>query len=181
MAERFKAPVLKTGVVAIPPWVRIPLSPPISTTWGPARGAEISPWCARNRWSASRIPSDSDITAVPLRGRSPASGGRYPPDRVALGDDSLSVDLFGTSVCRLSRPAAHPLLISGSASSQPTPESTRFQLSCKLELHSSQVSPANTDLPIRPKCSANSAGEGFIPMFTATIEKVDFGRFHLLG
>jgi hypothetical protein len=28
MAERFKAPVLKTGVVAIPPWVRIPLSPP---------------------------------------------------------------------------------------------------------------------------------------------------------
>ncbi len=30
MAERFKAPVLKTGVVAIPPWVRIPLSPPIS-------------------------------------------------------------------------------------------------------------------------------------------------------
>src|SRR5947209_4372235 len=30
MAERFKAPVLKTGVVAIPPWVRIPLSPPIT-------------------------------------------------------------------------------------------------------------------------------------------------------
>ena len=28
MAERFKAPVLKTGVVAILPWVRIPLSPP---------------------------------------------------------------------------------------------------------------------------------------------------------
>ena len=28
MAERFKAPVLKTGVAAMPPWVRIPLSPP---------------------------------------------------------------------------------------------------------------------------------------------------------
>ena len=28
MAERFKALVLKTSVVAIPPWVRIPLSPP---------------------------------------------------------------------------------------------------------------------------------------------------------
>ena len=28
MAERFKAPVLKTGVGASPPWVRIPLPPP---------------------------------------------------------------------------------------------------------------------------------------------------------
>ena len=156
-------------------------SAPMSTTWGPARGAEISPLCGRNCWSASRIPSDSDITAVPLRARSPASSGRYPLDRVALGGDSLLAGLFATSVCCLSRPAAHPLLISGSASSQLTPESTRFQLSCKLELHSSQDSPANTDLPIRPKCSANSAGEGLIPMFTATIEKVDFGRFHLLG
>ena len=37
MAERFKAPVLKTGVVAIPPWVRIPLSPPEeenAPSWG---------------------------------------------------------------------------------------------------------------------------------------------------
>ena len=30
MAERFKAPVLKTGVGASPPWVRIPLPPPLS-------------------------------------------------------------------------------------------------------------------------------------------------------
>ena len=29
MAERFKAPVLKTGVGAIPPWVRIPPHPPL--------------------------------------------------------------------------------------------------------------------------------------------------------
>ena len=29
MAERFKAPVLKTGMGASPSWVRIPLSPPI--------------------------------------------------------------------------------------------------------------------------------------------------------
>lgn len=28
MAERFKAPVLKTGVAAMSPWVRIPLPPP---------------------------------------------------------------------------------------------------------------------------------------------------------
>ncbi len=28
MAERFKAPVLRTGVAAMSPWVRIPLSPP---------------------------------------------------------------------------------------------------------------------------------------------------------
>lgn len=28
MAERFKAPVLKTGVGASSPWVRIPLPPP---------------------------------------------------------------------------------------------------------------------------------------------------------
>jgi hypothetical protein len=28
VAERLNAPVLKTGVVAIPPWVRIPPSPP---------------------------------------------------------------------------------------------------------------------------------------------------------
>ncbi len=28
MAERFKAPVLKTGVGATSPWVRIPLPPP---------------------------------------------------------------------------------------------------------------------------------------------------------
>jgi hypothetical protein len=28
MAEWFKAAVLKTAVVEIPPWVRIPLSPP---------------------------------------------------------------------------------------------------------------------------------------------------------
>ena len=31
VAERFKAPVLKTGVVAILPWVRIPPSPPHPT------------------------------------------------------------------------------------------------------------------------------------------------------
>jgi hypothetical protein len=31
MAERFKAPVLKTGMGASPSWVRIPLSPPIMT------------------------------------------------------------------------------------------------------------------------------------------------------
>ena len=30
MAERFKAPVLKTGVGATPPWVRIPPSPPVA-------------------------------------------------------------------------------------------------------------------------------------------------------
>src|SRR6187402_3101726 len=36
MAERFKAPVLKTGVVAIPPWVRIPLSPPTTPGVGDA-------------------------------------------------------------------------------------------------------------------------------------------------
>ena len=36
MAERFKALVLKTSVVAIPPWVRIPLSPPnIRTSHSP--------------------------------------------------------------------------------------------------------------------------------------------------
>ncbi len=28
MAERFKAPVLKTGEAAMSPWVRIPLPPP---------------------------------------------------------------------------------------------------------------------------------------------------------
>src|SRR5205085_9241146 len=28
VAERFKAPVLKTGVAEMPPWVRIPPSPP---------------------------------------------------------------------------------------------------------------------------------------------------------
>ena len=31
VAERFKALVLKTSVVAIPPWVRIPLSPPFTS------------------------------------------------------------------------------------------------------------------------------------------------------
>ncbi len=30
MAERFKAPVLKTGEGESPPWVRIPLHPPFS-------------------------------------------------------------------------------------------------------------------------------------------------------
>lgn len=30
MAERFKAPVLKTGEGSFLPWVRIPLSPPIT-------------------------------------------------------------------------------------------------------------------------------------------------------
>ena len=32
VAERLNAPVLKTGVVAIPPWVRIPPSPPVVTS-----------------------------------------------------------------------------------------------------------------------------------------------------
>lgn len=31
MAERFKAPVLKTGEALKPPWVRIPLSPPLTS------------------------------------------------------------------------------------------------------------------------------------------------------
>jgi hypothetical protein len=37
MAEWFKAAVLKTAVGATPPWVRIPLSPPL---------LRILPWCA---------------------------------------------------------------------------------------------------------------------------------------
>ncbi|SON88137.1 hypothetical protein XFF6166_860002 [Xanthomonas citri pv. fuscans] len=31
MAERFKAPVLKTGEGSNLPWVRIPLSPPVAS------------------------------------------------------------------------------------------------------------------------------------------------------
>src|SRR4051812_12462554 len=33
VAERFKAPVLKTGAAAMLPWVRIPPSPPKSSTY----------------------------------------------------------------------------------------------------------------------------------------------------
>jgi hypothetical protein len=35
MAERFKAPVLKTGEAAMSPWVRIPLPPPHSEVYDP--------------------------------------------------------------------------------------------------------------------------------------------------
>ena len=45
MAEWFKAAVLKTAVVAIPPWVRIPLSPPpeVFTTFFALDGGELKP------------------------------------------------------------------------------------------------------------------------------------------
>jgi hypothetical protein len=50
MAEWFKAPVLKTGVGATPPWVRIPLSPPdLAALWllpppgGPAHATPPKP------------------------------------------------------------------------------------------------------------------------------------------
>jgi hypothetical protein len=41
MAEWFKAAVLKTAVVAIPPWVRIPLSPPPAWLSGIAAGSTL--------------------------------------------------------------------------------------------------------------------------------------------
>ena len=43
MAERFKAPVLKTGVGASSPWVRIPLPPPLALAkaFSPSRCGQI--------------------------------------------------------------------------------------------------------------------------------------------
>ena len=58
MAERFKAPVLKTGVGASSPWVRIPLPPPFQNRTGHA--------------SFRRFPaSDGDKDAQKLVFRSP--------------------------------------------------------------------------------------------------------------
>ena len=41
MAERLKAPVLKTGVGVSPPWVRIPLRPPFQSLSGHAARAAV--------------------------------------------------------------------------------------------------------------------------------------------
>ena len=47
MAERFKAPVLKTGVGASPPWVRIPLPPPDCTFVRPSGRIVVAPLISR--------------------------------------------------------------------------------------------------------------------------------------
>ena len=72
--------------------------------------------------------------------------------------------------------SAQPRRMSLSASSQVVPGSRRSQLSRKHEVHSFQVSPANTARPTRPKCSANSVEEPSIPIVTETIALVDCGR-----
>ena len=61
MAERFKAPVLKTGVGASPPWVRIPLPPPCM----PLQRAPQDRACARKKEEAAVI-----IVADPRQFRS---------------------------------------------------------------------------------------------------------------
>src|SRR5690606_13342777 len=49
MAERFKAPVLKTGEAVMSPWVRIPLPPPLSLISPRARFPGSFSRCADGR------------------------------------------------------------------------------------------------------------------------------------
>src|SRR5690554_2789244 len=72
MAERFKAPVLKTGEAAMSPWVRIPLPPPLALAKAFSRSGcgGIVSLCAR----VMRAPlgtgpfasRPADVLSVPL-------------------------------------------------------------------------------------------------------------------
>ena len=101
MAEWFKAPVLKTGVVAIPPWVRIPPSPP-----GKADGPFFGAICfsgdglvdgPTGSINSSGTNLDSRRLARSTRGvrrarRSPRSGGNLPAAASTDGVVSLLPD-----------------------------------------------------------------------------------------
>src|SRR5687768_6487039 len=85
MAERFKAPVLKTGVVAIPPWVRIPLSPPKHFEHGIA-SARISNAIAQGEGARfvmrqSRVPVQKTAVAADHRVASGATLAALRPRR----------------------------------------------------------------------------------------------------
>src|SRR5208283_420643 len=70
VAERLNAPVLKTGVVAIPPWVRIPPSPPSTSHLQPISGAgheDVEHWHQKNADQKSREQTaDNDQGKWPL-------------------------------------------------------------------------------------------------------------------
>ena len=61
VAERFKAPVLKTGVGASPPWVRIPPLPPLK---GPPMGAFIGGTGFGERTQGSIKPQTAVLDAA---------------------------------------------------------------------------------------------------------------------
>ncbi len=88
MAERFKAPVLKTGVAAMPPWVRIPLSPPFpaahshATTWlHESRAADRNDAASPGWPSPAHAPCSADSRRT-RRQVLRSAHGRLVPDQV---------------------------------------------------------------------------------------------------
>ena len=84
MAERFKAPVLKTGVAAMSPWVRIPLPPPL-----PLAKAFSPSGCGRIFSLYSRVMREGLSTGSD--GRRPGSGLSGP---IFSGPDDCAVLVF---------------------------------------------------------------------------------------
>src|SRR3569623_885206 len=103
VAEWFKAPVLKTGVPARVPWVRIPPLPPNAPQ---SRNCTPNSWCSRHtvRQDLRRSPASVFIVSTNRIGRSVSDTIRAPPsDKSTIVQERVPMSSFWTRPARLNR------------------------------------------------------------------------------